>query len=140
MGLDRERIKPLAGQAVRFGAVGFLNTAIDFALFTLALKVFGLPELVSQAIGYGGGVLNSFFVNRAFTFKARHVRSLGAFSLFVLINLVSLGVSLLVLYALREAFPIGVYPAKLIATVMAWGINFAGSRWLVFGRAKEGRT
>ncbi len=140
MGFDREKIKALAGQAVRFGAVGFLNTAIDFALFTLVLKVFGLPELISQAIGYSGGVINSFFVNRVFTFRARHVRSLGAFSLFVLINLVSLGVSLLVLYGLREAFPIGVYPAKIIATVMAWGINFSGSRWLVFRNPEEGRT
>jgi len=137
MGFDREKIKPLIGQAVRFGAVGFLNTAIDFGLFTLALKVFLLPELLSQAIGYSGGVVNSFFVNRVFTFNARHVRSFGAFSLFVLINLVSLGVSLLVLYGLRETFTIGVYPAKAIATVMAWGINFSGSRWLVF-KAKEG--
>ena len=140
MGFDKEKIKSLLGQAVRFGAVGFLNTAIDFLLFTLALKVFMLPELISQVIGYGGGIINSFFVNRVFTFRARHVRSFGAFSLFVLINLISLGVSLLVLYGLRETFTIGVYPAKIIATVMAWGINFAGSRWLVFGKAKEGRA
>ena len=140
MGIDREKIRSLFGQILRFGAVGFLNTAIDFALFTLALKVFILPELVSQAIGYGGGVINSFFVNRIFTFKARHVRSVGAFSLFVLINLVSLGVSLLVLYGLRETFTIGVYPAKAIATVTAWAINFSGSRWLVFGSPREGRT
>lgn len=138
--MDRDRIRALLGQAVRFGAVGFLNTAIDFLLFTLALKVFLLPELISQAIGYGGGVVNSFFVNRVFTFRARHVRSVGAFALFVLVNLISLGVSLLVMYGLREALPIGVYPAKVIATVFAWGINFAGSRWLVFGKAKEGRT
>ena len=140
MGFNRERIKALFGQAVRFGAVGLLNTAVDFMLFTVALKVLLLPELISQVIGYSGGVINSFFCNRAFTFRARHVRSMGAFSLFVLVNLVSLGISLLVLHGLRSTTAIGVYPAKIAATAMSWAINFAGSRWLVFKKAEEGRT
>lgn len=136
----KEKIRPLLGQMVRFGAVGFLNTGIDFLMFTLCLKVFLFPELVSQAIGYSCGVINSFFVNRAFTFRARHVRSIGAFSVFVLINLVSLGVSVLALYALRNTGAIGVYPAKIVATIAAWTINFTGSRWIVFGKMGESHT
>lgn len=139
MGLDRDKIKPLIGQVLRFGTVGLLNTGVDFLMFTLCLKVFVFPLLLSQAIGYGCGVINSFFVNRAFTFRAREVRSFGAFSVFVLVNLVSLGVSLLVISWLENAFTINVYLAKIAATAAALAINFVGSRWLVFGKAKEGR-
>lgn len=140
MGADKERIKPLMGQALRFGAVGILNTGVDFLMFTLCLKVFVFPLLVSQAIGYGCGVINSFFVNRVFTFRAREVRSFGAFSVFALINLVSLGVSLLVISWLENTFAMNVYLAKIVATAAAFSINFVGSRWLVFGKAREGRT
>lgn len=133
----KEKVRPLAGQLVRYGAVGLLNTGIDFLIFTVCLKVFLFPELVSQAIGYSSGVVNSFFMNRAFTFRAKHVRSIGAFLTFVLINLVSLGASLLVMHALRSAFAIGVYPAKIIATFISWTINFVGSRWVVFGKSEE---
>lgn len=136
--MGREKIKPLMGQAVRFGAVGVLNTGVDFLMFTLSLKVFLFPLLLSQAIGYSCGVVNSFFVNRVFTFRAREVRSFGAFSVFVLINLVSLGVSLLVISWLENAFAVNVYLAKIAATAAAMAINFVGSRWLVFGKAKEG--
>nr|WP_052759573.1 GtrA family protein [Paenibacillus sp. DMB20] len=53
-----------------FGLVGVLNTGIDVAVFSL-LTWWQLPWLAAQIAGYGCGVLNSFLMNRKWTFKQR---------------------------------------------------------------------
>ncbi|MEM6488245.1 MAG: GtrA family protein [Pseudomonadota bacterium] len=58
----------LVRQAVRFGAVGLVNTAIGLGLIWLAMWL-GVPALSANAIGFSVGVLVSFVLNRAWTFR-----------------------------------------------------------------------
>lgn len=60
----------LGHQALRFGAVGILNTAIGFTLIVLAMWA-GAAPLPANAIGYAGGLIVSFILNRAWTFGRR---------------------------------------------------------------------
>lgn len=55
------------GQAIRFGAVGVLNTAVGFGLIVLAMRA-GVSPLPANALGYAGGIVVSFLLNRAWTF------------------------------------------------------------------------
>jgi putative flippase GtrA len=60
---------PLLIQFVKFGIVGVSNTLLTFAVYTLLLKVFGVWYLAASAIGFAVGTINSFLLNRRWTFR-----------------------------------------------------------------------
>lgn len=59
------------GRFLRFAAVGAANTAITFAVFTLCTAVLHLPAAGANVLGWVAGFVNSFLVNRAWTFADR---------------------------------------------------------------------
>jgi putative flippase GtrA len=56
-------------QFVKFGIVGVSNTLLTFAVYTLLLKVLGVWYLAASAIGFVVGTVNSFLLNRRWTFR-----------------------------------------------------------------------
>ncbi|NLC43155.1 MAG: GtrA family protein [Clostridiales bacterium] len=124
--------KILKSQIIKFGLVGFLNTAVDFGIFTLLTAVAGLASTISHVISYCCGVLNSYFFNRTWTFKQKNKIHLKEFLKFLLVNLASLGLSTLVLNYLETEANLSVYLAKAGATICSMAINFVGSKLLVF--------
>ncbi len=58
----------IARQALRFGAVGVLNTGIGLGAIWLAMWV-GISPILSNAIGYAIGLVVSFSLNRNWTFR-----------------------------------------------------------------------
>ena len=117
---------------IRFGLVGFCNTTITFGVFYLLSEVIGVNYMLSSLVGYALGVVNSFILNKKWTFADTDKRILQQLLKFTVVNLVSLGVNLSVLYIGVEMFHL----AKTIAQIMAVGFsivaNFAGSRLFVF--------
>ncbi|KKQ22164.1 hypothetical protein A2999_00795 [Candidatus Wolfebacteria bacterium RIFCSPLOWO2_01_FULL_38_11] len=65
-------------QAGKFAAVGVINTAVDFIVlniliyfgFTLAFVVLGQEFLVANVISVAVAMVNSFILNKQWTFKA----------------------------------------------------------------------
>jgi putative flippase GtrA len=57
-------------QFVKFGAVGFLNTAVSYLVY-YALVYAGLHYIAASAISFIVSVLNSFFLNNKYVFKQR---------------------------------------------------------------------
>lgn len=55
-------------RVVKFGAVGVVNTAVDFLVFTLVSELLLLPPASAQSVGYGAGILCSFVLNHCVTF------------------------------------------------------------------------
>ncbi len=122
---------PLA-QMARFAAVGMVNTTVDIGLFWLLHDPLGVPYLIANVISYSAGVINSFVMNKLWTFAEtrRHGRVSQQFRLFIAINLASLGLSTLVLWVLSGG--LGVMTAKLVATVASFVCNFWASRKFVY--------
>jgi putative flippase GtrA len=60
---------PLLIQFIKFGTVGISNTLLNFAVYTLLLKVFGVWYLAAAAIGFALGAVNGFLWNRRWTFR-----------------------------------------------------------------------
>src|SRR5436305_14584475 len=60
---------PHVAQFVKFGIVGASNTLLSFLIYTLLLKVFGVWYLAAAAIGFLIGAVNSFLLNRSWTFR-----------------------------------------------------------------------
>lgn len=117
---------------VKFNLVGIVNTLVDFAVFTV-LTFFGTHYMLSQVISYSCGVVNSFIMNKYWTFGAKSTPHGDEILKFIAVNVVSLGVSLTVLYPLKPQ--LGVFSAKIIATLFSMMVNFLGSKLWVFKRA-----
>jgi putative flippase GtrA len=60
---------PVLVQFVKFGIVGVSNTLLTFVVYTILLKVFGVWYLAASAIGFAVGTVNSFVLNRRWTFR-----------------------------------------------------------------------
>ncbi|HZK35205.1 MAG TPA: GtrA family protein [Bacillota bacterium] len=128
----RARIKEL----LKFSLVGGMNTLVDFGVFALLTGLVRLEPTVSHVLSYSCGVVNSYFFNRRWTFKMRNKSSLREVVRFVVVNLLSLGLSTLVINYLVEGGPsLNEYLGKLIATLSALAVNFTGSRLFVFKRS-----
>ena len=55
-------------QAVRFGMVGILNTAVDYAVFYIMLSVVNADKNISQIAATGVVMCGSYIMNKNWTF------------------------------------------------------------------------
>ena len=148
-------VKQTAGQFLKFAVVGVLNTLVDFAVFQALNLLLGWVY-AAQVAGFTCGVINSYLWNSNWTFRKERTKSFREMSLFLLVNLLSLGVSLGVMWLCREvlgvtnAWAAGWMPAalsgfvkgdtiaKLIATCFSIVVNYVGNRLFVFnGKGKQ---
>lgn len=119
-------------QFIKFNLVGIMNTAVDFGVFMILNHYLGLVYTVSQVISYSCGMINSYFFNKFWTFQKKEGFTAIEVAKFVLVNLCSLGVSLLVLYILQSKWNWKVLPSKVLATGFSVGVNFLGNKLWVF--------
>lgn len=147
-------VRRTAVQFVKFAIVGALNTIVDFLVFQALNLLVGWTYL-AQVIGYSCGIINSYAWNSNWTFRDMRTRSGRELGTFLLVNLVSLGVSLGVIWLCRNVFVItdawvaswipaflssfvkGDTVCKLIATPVAIVVNFVGNRLFVFRKNPE---
>jgi putative flippase GtrA len=120
-------------QAVKFGAVGVLNTLVDLGLYFVLTRWLGLSGLpvLAKGISYGAGILNSFLWNRNWTFRSQ-ASAWKTLLPFVLVNLVGLGMNTgsmqlgLNVVRLPELVSLG------LATCLTLAWNFVLSKFVIF--------
>ena len=117
---------------VKFCLTGVLNTVIDMGVYTLLLKVFHVNAAVSQVAGYSMGVLNSYIINRSWTFSTSTKFFSATMIKFILANLATLLLSLEVLHILTVNLGMGELLAKLPVTAVTILVNFFLSNFFVF--------
>jgi putative flippase GtrA len=86
-----------AGRVFRFCCVGVLNTALAFCLY-LILSAF-MSIYLANALSWGVICVFSYFMNRAWTFRATDT-GFSPLARFVVVNLCSLGLGLVTMYTL----------------------------------------
>ena len=128
--------KPRAARFLCFCTVGVGNTAVDFiAFFLLALG--GMPYLAAQALSYAAGIVNSYFLNRRWTFRVvRKANALEA-GRFIIVNALSLLMSLGLLAVLHGENQLSLWLSKFIATGGGLVVNYIGSRLWVFSENRK---
>ncbi len=121
---------------IRFAMVGVANTAIDFALFALLYYVSLLPLLAANAGAYGVAVVNSYLLNKYWTFgdisRGRTAALRGL--LFVGLNLVGLALASAVIWLLALVLHPLVAKAGSIAVTFVW--NYWSNHRFVYTEAK----
>ena len=128
MRLDREEFKRI----IKFGVTGAANTLIDFGVYTLLAVALGLSVPFSQVCGYSAGMLNSYLVNRSWTFRTGE----RFFSLqlvrFIVGNLAVLLLSVLLINLCTVQLGLGKLTAKLVVTCFTLAVTFLISRLWIF--------
>jgi putative flippase GtrA len=123
-------------QAVRFGAVGLVNT-FSGLLVIYSLKYFaGISDVKANALGYAVGMIVSFGLNRNWTFAHRGLHSRAALR-FLVTMAVSYGVNLVVVLVALHAFGVNAYVAQVLGMPAFTITSFLLCKYWVFPVARK---
>jgi putative flippase GtrA len=125
-------------QFLRFCTVGIGNTAVDVTAFYL-LTLGGVPYLLAQVLSYSVGIVNSFFLNRKWTFRVTHKTNVLEIAKFIFVNGLSLLVSSGLLFILYDVYHLNLWLSKFVTIGGGSVVNFMGSRlWVFTENQKQG--
>lgn len=122
---------------IKFCIVGSVNTLITLVTFYILNKILQINYLTSSLLGYVLGMINSYVLNKRWTFQNRDKKIITQFIKFTVVNLISLGINLFVIYILVDKLNIDSMVSQIFATVFSTISNYAGSKILVFSSSKE---
>ena len=130
LGRLRRRYDGLAREAAKFGAVGAVNTVLDFAVLNLLVFGLGLAPLRSKVLSTVVAATSSYLMNRHWTFRHRdRQRVHREYVLFFLLNAVGLAIALLVLGVVRYGFDQDSALALNAANVVGLGLGTVFRFW-----------
>ncbi len=93
-----ERFRALFTELSKFGTVGFISLGVDLLVFNLVLHLAPDKPLTAKICSTVVSATNAFVLNRYWTFRHRERSSIRReYGLFVVLNAVGLGISLLCL-------------------------------------------
>jgi putative flippase GtrA len=128
-GVAGRNAAPVLVQFVKFGVVGVTNTLLTFAVYTLLLKVFGVWYLAASAIGFVVGTINSFLLNRRWTFRG-HVGDAYTPVRWTVVQCCGLGINEGLLYVFVHQAQLDKLLAQAFATaVVTVSTFFANRAW-----------
>src|SRR5581483_10081185 len=142
----------LLGQMVRFGLVGVLNTVVDLLLLNILLLLFpttnSLMLLAYNALAYSVGGVNSFLLNKYWTFGHKQTTSRSELIRFAITTLGGIMWSSIILWiASNVLHPILINPtmwanaSKVFAIGGTALISYLGMRlWVFVNKPREKQT
>src|ERR1700734_1885910 len=90
-------------QFIRFATVGASGYLVNLVVFAICVHAIGIDYRVSAPIAYFISVVNNFWLNRHWTFDAKHDPAHHQALRFFAVSLVTFGVTYVVLIALVSA-------------------------------------
>lgn len=118
---------------VLYAIAGVINTALDYLTYAALIACTFLPVEICQACGHIVGVITSFLMNRNFAFRqARGQNPLAQGIRFLIINTITLIVSVALISLFSRILPISLYLVKIPVTVFTTLISYTGYKFFVF--------
>lgn len=124
---------------IKFGIVGVLNTGLDFGIYfslTRGFDFFQVHYLFAHSIAFVCATVNSFALNRSWTFHSRSQRLLRQYAIFFLLQVINLGFSSLIIIFAINGLGWHDMLAKALASIIVLCWNFILSRKIVFKKEK----
>ena len=119
-------------KAMSFAAVGVVNSAVDFGVFSFAYYYFGLPIITANVMAWIVAVSGSYVMNSLTTFARESGRELRptAYFTFLVSQLAGLVANTTTVFIASYFMP--VLLGKLLAIGASFLVNFSLSHFVVF--------
>ena len=132
-------------QFIRFGIVGILNTTLDLLILNSLLWLFPTTNtqlvLLFNSLAYSIGAINSFLLNKYWTFRQRRTTTMGEVGRFALTTLLGIGCNDCLIWLANILFrpfisqdTLWMNVSKLIAIAGTVFISYIGMRLWVFAK------
>ncbi len=122
-------------QLTKFAIVGCANTIVDFSVYILLTRGwlgFHLHFLIGNLIAFFASVVNSYFLNKRWTFRNLDTRHHIQFAKFFLVNTITLSLYEILLFLFIDRFHLFDLTAKLIAVAIVTAWNFSANKFWTF--------
>lgn len=129
MNLNRLLYPDLPPTVMKFITAGIINTSVFYLTFIFLIHL-EINYLVASACGYLLATGISYALNKIWTFKSLNPSTIKMVILFVIINLLSLGGNLSILYFFVDFLLLNLYFSQLIALFSSMAINYFGYKKL----------
>lgn len=128
MNIDRNLIR----QILMYGVIGGASALLDFLLFSLMYKQFGMNKYLANVISVHAGIAVSFILNRKFNFKKQDKVLFRAVS-FYLTGLFGLALSQGLLW-FGGVLLLPVVMVKFTSIFIVAAVQFAINKQVTFGK------
>ena len=124
-------------KAVSFGLIGVVNSAVDFAVFSLAYYLIGLPIVFANIVAWAVAVTGSYIMNSLTTFAHESGRRLRLkdYAGFVVSQMAGLVANTTTVLVASYFMPVLV--GKLLAIGASFLVNFSLSHFVVFRKRER---
>lgn len=122
---------------IGFFLIGVFSTLIDVGLLYLFTTGLGLWYIASATISYTCGMAVNFFLNKYLNFRDTSRNYFWQFLSFAFISLISLALTLVILYLTVEIFSLNYLLGKVIAVIVAFIWNYFGQSRITFRLGKR---
>lgn len=131
---ENARTRATLFKAVSFGLIGFVNTAIDFGVFSAGFYLLHLPIVAANFLSWAFAVSASYVLNSKITFAidSRHELSMRKYTEFAIAQLVGFAANTITVVVASHFMP--VLFGKVLATGVSFMVNFSLSHFVVFRR------
>jgi putative flippase GtrA len=120
----------------KYGVVGAGNTALTLIIYTVGVKL-GVPYLLALLAGYLTGGLNSYLLNRHWTFDAGHISHSRSGGRFALVQGCAIATNLILLYVLVHHLHVEKILGQVILSLPVVSVTFfVNRRWTFKGHTE----
>jgi len=130
---------PVTRQFVKYGIVGAANTILTFVIYTVSVLAIGVPYPLALIVGYIVGSLNSYLLNRHWTFRtgdAAHAHGTAG-PRFAIVQVFAIAVNEVALYLLVHHAAVHKILAQAILTLPVLAVTFFVNRAWSFAAPAE---
>lgn len=124
--------RPYVKEFIKFSVVGAMNTALDLAIYTVLVFVGQVYFLAANVIAFLLASINSYVLNRRWTFRSRDPQWQRQMQKFMLVSVISFGLNEGLLYVAGVHLGAGKFLAKIMATIITLFWNFLVNRFWTF--------
>jgi len=101
--MSKEQTQETAKQVGKFGIVGIINTLVDLTILNVLNLVFGIHYAIANTISVSVAIVNSYILNKSWTFKDNDKHIIKQFAIFFILSLIGLLINNSVLILLKES-------------------------------------
>lgn len=118
-------------QFLRFATVGMINTIITISIIFILSNIFNIYYIISNVVGYVAGLINSFIMNKFWTFQSKGNFLKESYWFFV-VFLISYILQLMVLYYFHEIVKFNENLSQILSNIFYTLVNFTLNKLLTF--------